>query len=74
MVAMNPSIPIITHCPQCDQETAILVTDAELADWLAHTANIQDILLRLTPAEREMLITGICGPCWDKIMSHAEED
>ena len=36
--------------------------------------HIQDIFPYLTPAERELLISGICGECWDKLFPPEPED
>lgn len=39
-------------------------------DWLTYESGIgliQDILPYLTPAERELLISGTCGDCWEKM-------
>ena len=36
--------------------------------------HIQDIFPYLTPAERELLISGICGECWQKLFGGEDDE
>ena len=59
-------IGIKTTCPYCGKQTIINVD--ELA-WGKYQKGefIQKAFPELNPAQREMLITGICPECWDRI-------
>ena len=68
-------ITIITTCPFCGRETAVVVADADYEVWQAG-ALIQDAFPYLDADERELLISGICPTCWNKTFGDfvAEED
>jgi hypothetical protein len=52
----------------------VQVKIADLARF-RNGAFAKDCFPHLTPAEREFLISGICGECWDAMFPHdAEED
>ena len=36
--------------------------------------HIQDIFPYLTPAERELLLSGMCEECWNKMFTIEDED
>ena len=58
-----------TTCPNCGKETILTMTDDEYNDYKENKKYIQDIFPHWTPGEREMLITGICPDCWNKIFN-----
>ncbi|MBR6908033.1 hypothetical protein IKN40_06165 [bacterium] len=64
---------IITECPYCHNKHIFNVTDEQYNKYVNGESYIQTIFPKFTPTEREMLITGICGECWDKIFG-SEED
>jgi hypothetical protein len=67
------NVAIITGtCPSCKKEWKLEVSLAGIKKW-GNGACIQDALPELTPAERELLMTGICDPCYQK-MFPPEED
>jgi hypothetical protein len=41
----------------------------DMVSWLSGSGYIQDIMDYLTPAERELLISGTCGKCFDTLFS-----
>lgn len=59
---------VTVYCTVCKEEHTLLVN---IDDWfmfgMPNRPHIQDIFPYLTPAEREMLITGICPKCWQKL-------
>lgn len=57
---------IVTVCPICGEEHLI---PANLEDFHAwdEGALVQDTFPYLSADEREMLISGICPECWDKL-------
>lgn len=53
-------------CPWCGTVTTLLVNAAGYHAWKGG-ALIQDALPELGPDGREVLLTGICAPCWDTL-------
>lgn len=51
------------QCPYCRRTDRIDVTHEEYMAY-AGGAYIQDCFARLTPAQRERFITGVCDECW----------
>lgn len=54
-------------CVQCGQEFSVYLSPKDMHDWLAGSGYIQDLMPYLSPAERELLISGTCGPCFDSM-------
>ena len=61
------------YCTVCREEQTLLVNRD---DWeMFNSPNrpyIQDIFPYLTPAERELLISGMCSKCWNKLFGDFE--
>lgn len=53
-------------CPLCGESATLEVTEEGLNRWYAGEFS-QDALPELSADDRERLITGTCGPCWDKM-------
>lgn len=62
---------ILTVCPMCGQDHEIGVNEMDFWDWQDGEL-AQNAFPYLTPNEREMLISGICPDCWDRIFGRAE--
>jgi len=59
-------------CRVCKKPQTIVVADTYAYErWRAGHGYVQDIP-GLTPDEREMLLSGCCGPCFDSMFP--EED
>ena len=54
------------QCPFCGVSWGITVSVEQYGKWQAG-AYIQDVMSNLTVDEREMLISGICGKCFDAL-------
>lgn len=54
-------------CKACLREHHILVPKAGYAMWARGLKHIQDAMPGLTEDERELLVNGICGRCFDKL-------
>jgi hypothetical protein len=52
---------------------SVVCKEEGLVKW-QNGAYIQDALRELTPAQRELLITGICPKCWKMMNMDEEED
>jgi hypothetical protein len=55
---------VFVRCFSCRAECDLPVTRQQLADWHGG-ALIQRVMPHLTAGERELLISGICGDCFD---------
>ena len=62
-------VVVPTFCPYCGQVHNVTVEHADLLRWNARQGHIQDIFPYLSPAERELILSGICDSCWDKLFS-----
>lgn len=51
-------------CKHCGILYTILADREDVTAWLSGSGYIQDVLGYLSPAERELLISGTCDNCW----------
>ena len=58
---------IYTKCPICGDEHCFEVTEEQFKKYQSGEDYIQNIFPELSADEREMLITGICPSCWNKM-------
>ena len=58
-----------TKCPHCNKITVLEMTDEQYNEYCLGRKYIQDIFPNWSPGKREMLITGICPDCWNKIFN-----
>ena len=63
MVAANYEVFDAT-CKYCGITYQILADRDDLDSWMNGEGYIQDLLAYLSPAERELLISGTCDNCW----------
>lgn len=63
MVAANNDV-LEVPCKHCGILYTILADREDVVSWLSGSGFIQDILGYLSPAERELLISGTCDNCW----------
>jgi phage terminase large subunit GpA-like protein len=60
-------IKIGVTCPHCGKENVVEMELEQYVDWQMGKKYIQDIFSAWTPAKRELLMSGICEDCWNKI-------
>jgi len=53
-------------CRICNQEIPVSATAEQIAAWRAGEL-IQRAMPDVPADERELLISGVCGPCFDKL-------
>lgn len=58
---------MIVRCRYCKEDFDIPVTDEQLSAW-QNGALIQRVMPELSPDQRELLISGICGICWSRVL------
>lgn len=56
----------INTCPFCGKENIVEVNCEDFILYAEGEALVQDAFPYLSPNEREVIISGICGDCWDK--------
>jgi hypothetical protein len=56
-------------CRLCHTKHVVIVPAAGYLKWAKGQAKIQDALPGLTDDERELLVSGICGQCFDKMFA-----
>lgn len=64
---------IDTICSRCRREAQLEVSDAGYQAWVNGTL-IQNALPELSEDDREILISGICGPCFDDMWDDKERE
>lgn len=63
-------VTLTRKCPLCSKEHSLTVKQEELLlgmNALSCGARIQDAFPNWAPTEREMLMSGICDACWDRM-------
>jgi hypothetical protein len=63
-----------TVCPHCQREEFIKVPTQGFLAWQARTVNIQVALAGVHAIQREQLMTGLCGPCWEDLFAEDEPE
>lgn len=69
----EPMLEMHIKCRFCGREYTLLMPAKAYTDW-KHGAAIQDALPMLSPGERELLISGICGDCFDALTKELDDD
>lgn len=58
-------------CTVCGNQSQVIVPTDDLESWRSGTL-IQNAFPYFTPAERELLMTGLHGECWDSLFGEEE--
>jgi hypothetical protein len=56
-------------CEECGLQKVIAGNPEQWEAYIYKTKNIQDIFPELSAADRELMLSGICGECFDKMFS-----
>ena len=67
------NVYVDVKCPSCGKITKIEMTNDQYYKYKNNNDLIQNIFPNLTPQIREMLITGICPDCWNKIFNYNDD-
>ena len=71
MVALDRSDMIQATCRQCTVSVEMPVNRRDVVDWKGGKY-IQDAMPYLSADQRELLISGTCGTCFDKMFGGSE--
>lgn len=67
---INPDSREVTLiCMDCKKSTTLQLTDEQIKRWREGEL-IQNVMPELTEDERELLISGICGKCFDSLFDN----
>lgn len=66
-------ITIKGRCPMCGNEWSVKVDEVNYQSFKEGDMLAQEAFPELTPAERELLITGFCDDCWEEFAKYEEE-
>lgn len=69
-----PVVEIARKCSRCQTVVGMSVDAVRYSDWSHGGGHIQDMLPELNADERELLISGICGKCFDAMFDDDEDD
>lgn len=61
-------------CRSCKKQVDIEMSLEQLKELTHGVKNIQEIFPTHTPEQREILISGICGDCFDQLFPVEEEE
>lgn len=71
---MTERQPFKAKCQMHGGDITLMVRPEDVEEFYSTSSrHIQDIFDYLTPAEREMFQSGICGECWVKVFPPEEE-
>jgi hypothetical protein len=60
----NQTGEVLVLCRRCKEVKRVKATRKQIADW-AGGALIQSAMRHLNADDRELMISGTCGPCFD---------
>ena len=67
-------ISILITCPYCHKKYIVNVEEQDYRDWTYKQRLAQKCFPYLSSAERELLISGTCKECWNKMFKPFEEN
>lgn len=67
---------VTAHCTNegCDVQVVIPMTPEQHAALVANERCIQHIIPEVSEDNRELLMSGLCGACYDKLFAEDEEE
>lgn len=64
---------ILYYCKFCNKEVLITVNEEDIKKY-ENGALIQHAFPYLAPDEREIMLSGMCGDCWQKYMKSFDKE
>ena len=62
-------------CIRCEEEKTVNIDGADYIYWRYNRQDlIQNVFPHLTADERELMISGICGKCYDELFKDDEDE
>ena len=69
----NDLVKVVRDCPNCGKVQALDVKYSEYVAW-KNGELIQNAFKSLSADQRELLMTGICTVCWDKMFNFEDNE
>lgn len=63
----------IIKCEHCGNAYKLMIYPSDIEKFKSGQYNIQEVFPYLTPGERELIMSGICGSCFDQLFKNIEE-
>lgn len=75
-MAKERNVNLQVKCRLCNTIYTLQVAEDDAYEYYAspNRRNVQDIFPYLTPEERELLISGTCDTCWNKMFGDDDEE
>ncbi len=67
------TVAAVRRCDLCKQDIMVYVRPEDWTAFLEGRGYIQNLFPYLTAAERELLLNGFCGPCFDSFCPPDED-
>ena len=61
-------------CIKCGEVHHLKLDIRKFNRWRQKRENIQDVFPELSPEDRELMISQICGKCWEEMFGGEEND
>ena len=74
VAATGRNTAVVSLCRKCGESQTVLVKKTDLRAWKHGGEYIQTAMPYLTVDERELLISGTCGPCFDNMFPDEDEE
>lgn len=65
---------VLVQCKSCGKIFNLEVKATSYDSYCRGMMHAQDAFPELTPAERELLISGLCGECWDALFDDEDDE
>ena len=65
---------IIAHCINCKNDFLLTVDAGRYTRWVHGEGLIQNMLPELDADERELLMSKVCGKCFDAMFTEEDDD
>ena len=70
MKQMKNPMTLEVDCVKCGSTTNLVIEQDDLKRYTNKEGSAQKIFSYLSPEERELIISGICPTCWNKIFKN----
>lgn len=71
-MSMDYAVPVT--CNMCNATREVRVNKSDYEKWIRREGVIQELLHYLSKGERELLISGTCNDCFNKLFWEGEEE
>ena len=62
------------NCAVCSKQKTLYIPESEWLDWRNDAGHIQDVLKSVSADDRELLLSGTCGLCFDAMFAGEDDE